>query len=34
MARVAQALSGFMFKDFLGAFWLALKYYVRAEAHP
>ena len=32
MARIAQALKGAMLTDFLSAFWLALKYYVRPKA--
>ncbi|WP_031553611.1 NADH-quinone oxidoreductase subunit NuoI [Parvularcula oceani] len=32
MSRVAQALKGAMLTDFLSAFWLALKYYVRPKA--
>ena len=31
MARVAQAIRGFMLLDFLKAFWLALKVYVRPK---
>ena len=32
MSRIAQALKGFMLLDFLKAFWLGLRYFVRPKA--
>ncbi|HBK92251.1 MAG TPA: NADH-quinone oxidoreductase subunit I, partial [Parvularcula sp.] len=32
MSRIVQALNGFMLKDFVGAFLLAMKYYFRPKA--
>ena len=32
MSRIVQALNGFLLKDFVGAFFLAMKYYFRPKA--
>ena len=32
MSRIGQAVKGLLLTDFFGAFWLALKYYVRPKA--